>query len=91
MTAIALDLALLARLAAHAQLLAFALRTALTPASVVATVLLTSAPNLVIIVAGRMMRHLRRAIGTCILVERNVCAVRNRRIHCWARRLERAR
>ena len=51
MAAIAFDFALLARLAAHAQLLAFALRASLTPASVLAAVVLAGTPNLVVIVA----------------------------------------
>ena len=91
MIAIALDFALLARLAAHAELLAFALEAALTPACIVAAVVLASAPNLMIIVAWRMVRQFRRATGTRGLIVRRACAVRSRRIHCWARRRERAR
>jgi len=51
MSTIAFDFALLARLAAHAQLLAFALRASLTPADVLATVVLAGTPNLVVIIA----------------------------------------
>ena len=57
MTAVALDFALLARLTAHGQLLAFALRAALAPASVLATLFLARTPNLVIIFAWRVVRQ----------------------------------
>ena len=81
MPAIALDFALLARLAAHAQLLAFALRAALAPAAVVAALVLSGAPHLVVIVARRVLRQLGRAVGTGTLIVRSICAVRSRRIH----------
>jgi hypothetical protein len=57
MTAIAFDFALFARFAAYTQLLTFALRAALTSASVVAAFFLASAPNLVFIVGRRVVRQ----------------------------------
>ena len=50
MTPIAFDFALLARLAAYTQFLAFALRAAL-PADFLSTLIFPSTPNLVFVVA----------------------------------------
>lgn len=86
MTTIALDFALLACLAAHAELLAFALRAALTPASILSTLGFVGAPGLMVFFAWRMMRQFGRAIGAGILIVRGVCAVRCRRIHRWTMR-----
>jgi hypothetical protein len=57
MAAIAFDFALLARLAAYTQFLAFALRAAL-PASFLSTLIFASAPNLMLVFAcaWRMVR-----------------------------------
>lgn len=87
MTAIAFDFALLARLAAHTQLLAFALRAAL-PAGLLSTLIFSSAPDLMVVFtcAGGMVRHFGCAIGTGIMV-RSDCAVRCRHIHGGTRRL----
>lgn len=97
MAAIALDFALLARLAAYAQLLAFALRAALALApaavlaAVLATVVLAGAPYLVLIIARRVLRQFRCAVEAGLVRVRNICAVGRRRIHCWSERWERAR
>jgi hypothetical protein len=96
MAAVALDLALFARLAAHAQFFAFALPT-VAACRLVAGRSVSDAPSVVVVVmvvvviAERILRRPGRGLWACTLVVRRERAISSRCIHCRTKRLQQAR